>query len=267
VKKASLVAALVLFSASITIAQEPAPRTADGHPDLSGVWWPGSDLRVPPLASAAPSTGRGGPAPAGRPATPPQRRERFENNYTDAAKTKAKTLSDKDDPALRCQHAAFGTLNVSLYNTGFVGQILQTPKFVVMLSETNPSFRLVPTDGRAHREEQPPSSRGDSVGHWEGDTLVVDTTNFSEMNWMHAEGEVSFHSDAMHIVERYHRVDKDTMEVEATIEDPKVLTKAWVVPKQTLKLAPFDQILALDCTGIESAALMDAASKINYGKK
>jgi hypothetical protein len=46
-----------------------------------------------------------------------------------------------------------------------------------------------------------------------------------------------------------------------------VLTKAWVVPKQTLKLAPFDQILALDCTGVESAALMEAASKINYGKK
>jgi hypothetical protein len=136
-----------------------------------------------------------------------------------------------------------------------------------MLSETNPSFRLVPTDGRPHREEQPPSSRGDSVGRWDGDTLVIDTTNFSEINWMHAEGEVSFHSDVMHIVERYHRIDKDTMEVEATIEDPKVLTKTWVVPKQTLKLAPFDQILALDCTGVESAALMDAASKINYGKK
>ena len=78
---------------------------------------------------------------------------------------------------------------------------------------------------------------------------------------------MSFHSDAMHVVERYHRLDKDTMEVEATIDDPKVLTKAWVVPKQTLKLAPFDQILALDCTGVESAALMEAASKINYGKK
>jgi len=158
-------------------------------------------------------------------------------------------------------------LNVSLYNTGFVGQILQTPKFVVMLSETNPSFRLVPLDGRPHRDEQPPSSRGDSVGHWEGDTLVVDTKNYSDANWMHAEGEVSFHSDAMHIVERYRRINKDTMEVEATIEDPKVLTKPWVVPKQTLRLANFDQIMALDCTGVESAALMEAAAKQNYGKK
>jgi hypothetical protein len=257
---------VVLLSASLAIAQEPAPRTADGHPDLTGVWWPGADLRVQPLTPAPPAAGRGGPGAPGRGAPPP-RRERFEDNYTDAAKAKARTLGDKDDPALRCQHTAFGTLNVSLYNTGFVGQIIQTPKFVVMLSETNPSFRIIPTDGRPHREEQPPVSRGDAVGHWDGDTLVVDTTNFSDKNWMHAEGEVSFHSDAMHIVERYHRLNKDTMEVEATIEDPRMLTKSWAVPKQTLRLAPFDQILALDCTGVESAALMEAASKQNYGKK
>ncbi len=261
-----LVAAAVALSASVALAQEPAPRTADGHPDLSGVWWPGSDLRVPPLNPAPPAAGRGGaPAPAGRGA--PQVRQRFEDNYNDAAKAKAKTLSDKDDPALRCQNTAFGTLSVSAYNSGLVAQIVQTPKFVVILSETNPTFRIIPTDGRAHRDEQPPSSRGDSVGRWDGDTFVVDTTNFSDRNWMHAEGEVSFHSDALHIVERYHRINKDTMEVEATIEDPKVLTKTWAVPKQTLRLAPFDQIMALDCTGVESAALMEAASKVNYGKK
>jgi len=260
-KKTLLLATLALLAASIATAQEPTPRTADGHPDLSGVWWPGSDLRVPPLnptPGSGPQRGRG---------APPPRRERFEDNYTDAAKTKAKTLSDKDDPTLRCQSTAFGTLSVSLYNTGFVGQIVQTPKFVVFLSETNPTFRIIPTDGRTHREEQPPSSRGDSIGRWDGDTLVVDTKNYSEANWMHAEGEVSFHSDALHIVERYHRINKDTMEVEATIEDPKVLTKSWAVPKQTLRLANFDQIMALDCTGVESAALMEAASKQNYGKK
>jgi hypothetical protein len=263
-KKSSLIAALVLLAGSIAIAQEPAPRTADGHPDLSGVWWPGRDLQVPPLRTAAQPPRPAAPA---APAQPPVRRERFETFYNDAAKAKAKTLSDKDDPTLRCQSTAFGTLNVSLYNTGFVGQILQTPKFVVFLSETNPTFRVIPIDGRGHRDDQPPSSRGESIGRWDGDTLVVDTSNFSETNWMHAEGEVSFHSDALHIVERYRRISKDTIEVEATIEDPKVLTKPWTVPKQTLKLASFDQILALDCTGVESAALMEAASKINYGKK
>jgi len=263
-KKASIIAALALLAASIATAQEPAPRTADGHPDLSGVWWPGRDLPVPPLRTEGAA-----PRPTAPPAATaaPVRRERFPTNYNDAAKAKAKTFSDKDDPTLRCQNTAFGTLNVSLLNTGFVGQIIQTPKFIVMLSETNPTFRIVPIDGRSRRDDQPPSSRGESIGRWDGDTLVVDTTNYSDINWMHAEGEVSFHSDALHIVERYKRINKDTMEVEATIEDPKVLTKSWVVPKQTLKLAPFDQILALDCTGVESAALMEAASKINYGKK
>jgi hypothetical protein len=256
-----LIAAAAVLSTSLALAQEPAPRMADGHPDLSGVWWPGSDLPVPPL--------KAGPRPALPPGTARifQRRERFDDFYNDAAKQKAKTLSDKDDPTLRCQNTAFGTLNVSAYNSGLVAQIIQSPTFVVILSETNPTFRIIPTDGRGHRDEQPPSSRGDSVGHWEGDTLVVDTTNFSDRNWMHAEGAVSFHSDALHIVERYHRIDKDTMEVEATVSDPKELTHPWVVPKQTLRLAPFDQILALDCTGVESAALMEAASKQNYGKK
>jgi len=264
-----LLAAVVVLTASFATAQDPTPRTADGHPDLSGVWWPGNDLRVQPLNPAPPPAGRAGGPPAGGPGRggPPPRRERFEDNYTDAAKARAKSLSDKDDPTLRCQSTAFGTLSVSLYNTGFVGQIVQTPKFLVFLSETNPTFRIIPTDGRPHRDDQPPSSRGDSVGHWDGDTFVVDTRNYSDKNWMHAEGEVSFHSESMHIVERYRRINKDTMEVEATIEDPKVLTKPWVVPKVTLRLAPFDQVMALDCTGVESAALMEAASKQNYGKK
>jgi hypothetical protein len=263
-KKTLLLAAFAALTASVAFAQEPTPRTADGHPDLSGVWWPGSDLRVPPL-NPTPGAGAGRGA-AGRGGGPP-RRAAFADNYNDAAKARAATLGHKDDPTLRCQSTSFGTLRVSLYNTGFVGQIIQTPKFVIMLSETNPTFKIVPIDGRPHRDDQPPAARGDSIGRWDGDTLVVDTTNFSESSWMHAEGEVSFHSDALHIVERYRRINKDTMEVEATIEDPKVLTAPWVVAKQTLRLAPFDQILALDCSGVESAALMEAASKLNYGKK
>lgn len=237
----------------------PVPRTADGRPDLSGVWWPGSDLTVRPLAPS--------PAPAAAPAAAPRPRPSFASLYQPWALEKAKTLSDKDDPSLHCISVAFGTLNISLYGMGVVGQIVQTPKFVVMLTETYHGFRLVPTDGRKHRDDVPPSLRGDSVGRWDGDTLVVDTTNFTDTNWMAAEGAVSFHSDALHIVERYRRVDANTLEVEATVEDPKVLTGPWVVPKQTLRLAPFDQIMEVACSGTATAALMDAASKTNYGKK
>jgi hypothetical protein len=246
-----------------TSSPGPVPRTADGRPDLSGVWWPGSDLQVRPLAAIpAPA-----PAPGAPPPAPRQPRPSFASLYQPWALEKARTLSDKDDPSLHCITVAFGTLNVSLYAMGVVGQIVQTPKFVVMLSETYHGFRIVPTDGRKHRDDVPPSLRGDSIGRWEGDTLVVDTTNFTDTNWMAAEGLVSFHSDALHIVERYRRVDANTLEVEATVEDPKVLTGPWIVPKQTLRLAPFDQIMEVGCTGTATAALMEAASKVNYGKK
>ena len=145
---------------------------------------------------------------------------------------------------------------------------IQSPKFVVMLTEeTYHGFQIVPTDGSfAHRDTGASLFRRDAVGHWDGDTLVVDKTNFIDSNWISAEGRISFHSDALHIVERYHRVDAKTLEIEATLEDPKVLARPWVVPKQTLVLAPFDQIMELACTGTDTQALMDGAAKLTSGK-
>lgn len=226
----------------------PAPKMADGHPDLSGVWWGGADVG-----------GRGfrvGGGGAGATAPPP-----FSSLYQPWAAAKAKTLTDKDDPTLRCVPTAFGTLNVRLWNVGAVGQIVATPKMVVMLAETFHDYQLVPTDGRAHREDQPPTYRGDAVGHWEGDTFVVDVNNFTDDTWIWAEGRVSFHSDALHVVERYRRVDANTLEIDATVEDPKVLTAAWHVPKQTLKLAPFDTLLSLNCSGQEADAMIESTLK------
>jgi hypothetical protein len=232
-----------------------APRTADDHPDLSGVWWPGADIGA---RNTAPGGGRGGPARGGGRGQPAPT---FAGLYQPSAVAKAKTLGDKDDPSLECAPTAFGTLNVSLYDVGAVGQIVQTPVFVVMLTETYHGFQIIPIDGRPHRDNVPPSNRGDAVGHWDGDTLVVDKTNFTDTNWISAEGRVSFHSDALHIVERYHRVDADTLEVEATLEDPKVLSKPWTVPKQTLRRAPFDQIMELACSVGDTKELIDAAAQ------
>jgi hypothetical protein len=236
-------------------AAEPAPRMADGHPDLSGVWWTGGDVGGRGYGGGRGRGGRGaGPAPP-----------TFTGLYTPAAAEAAKKLGDKDDPTLKCMPTAFGTLNVSLFDVGAVGQIISTPRFVVMLTETYHSYRLVPTDGRPHRPEVPPSYRGDSVGRWEGDVFVVDTRNFTDDTWMSAEGRVSPHSDQLRIVERYRRVDKNTLEIDATVSDPKVLTAPWTVPKQTLVLAPFDQILPLICSGVETGPLMDAAAKQQTG--
>ena len=100
------------------------------------------------------------------------------------------------------------------------------------------------------------------MGKWEGDTFVVDKTNFTDDTWISAEGRVSYHSDTLHIIERYKRIDANTLEIEATLEDPQVLTKPWIVPKQTLVLAPFDQLLDLACTGVETQELMDGAAKL-----
>jgi hypothetical protein len=242
-------------------APAKAPRMADGHPDLSGVWWRGADIGGRPAGAPA---GRGGPpAGGGGPAQPPPS---FSSLYQPWAVAHAKMLADKNDPTVHCLPTAFGTLSVSLFDVGGVGQIIQTPKFVVMLTETFHGFQIIPFDGRPHRDDVPPSYRGDAVGRWEGDTFVVDKTNFTDDTWISAEGRVSFHSDALHIVERYRRVDAKTLDIEATLEDPKVLTKPWVVPKQTLQLAPFDQIIQLACSDDDIESFKEATPKQNLGK-
>lgn len=226
-------------------AAGPVPRMADGHPDLSGVWWGGGDvgssgLRLPPRNPDAPT---------------------YNSLFKPEAAAAAARLSDKDDPTLKCAPTAFGTLSVRLWNVGAVGQIIATPKMMVFLSETFHDYQLVPTDGRPHRDDQPPTQRGDAVGHWEGDTFVVDVANFTDDTWMFAEGRVSPHSDELHIVERYRRVDANTLEIEAVVNDPKVLKSPWTVPKQTLTLAPFDQLLSLGCVSEEADAMIQSASQ------
>src|SRR5262245_37926044 len=204
-------------AASSSASAGAAPRMADGHPELSGVWWGGADIGA---ARGRGGGGRGG-GRGGAQGTPPAT---FMSLYKPEWAAKAKTLGDKDDPTLRCVPTAFGTLNISLYDVGAVGQIISTPKMVVMLTETYHGFRLVPTDGRPHPDNLPPASLGGSIGRWEGDTFVVDTKNFTDNTWISAEGRVSPHSEALHIVERYRRVDASTLEIEATVEDSKALT-------------------------------------------
>jgi len=196
-------------------AAGPAPKAADGHPDLSGVWWPGRDLQIRPLGSEPPAAPvAGGP-----------RRPSFAGLYQPWALEKAKSLGDKDDPSLRCVPTAFGTLNASLLDVGFVGQIVQTPKFVVFLTETYHGFRIIPVDGRPHRDDVAPSYKGDEIGRWEGDTLVIDTVGFNERFWMNRDGLP--HTSQLHLVERLTRVDFENLNYEVTIDDPGAYTAPW----------------------------------------
>ena len=230
----------------------PVPRAADGKPDLSGVWWLG---REPGLIDGRVGSPPNGPAAVAPPGST------FASLYQPWAADKAKTLGDKDDPALRCIPSVGGPPGTNIF------QLVQTPRLVVLLQETYHGFRLIPTEpGRTHSDIQPPAYWGDSVGRWEGDALVVDVTTFNDRNWISPQGVVSFHSDALHVIERYHRVSADTLEVERTYEDPKVLIRPFV-EKKTYRVAPFDQVMEAMCTGTETAALMENAAKENYGKK
>jgi hypothetical protein len=225
------------------------PRMTDGRPDFSGVWWSGGDVGGADYGSTRDRNAPQGPS--------------FTDLYLPDAAAYAATLDDADDPTLGCVPTALGTLSVRFWDVGAVGQIVSTPDFVVMLTETFHSYQVIPTDGRDRREVVPPSRRGDPIGRWEGDTFVVETSNFTDDTWMFAEGRVSPHSDQLRIVERFQMVDASTLRVDTVVEDPGVLREPWTVPPQTLIRAPFDQLLPLDCSGIETMGLMESASEQN----
>ncbi|MBC7983022.1 MAG: hypothetical protein H7Y02_04120 [Candidatus Obscuribacterales bacterium] len=116
------------------------------------------------------------------------------------------------------------------YNNGY--QIVQTPTHIVILAEMIHEARVIPLNGSAHIDSRIKSWAGDARGHWEGDTLVVDTTNFNGKGWLVTHNSVGRlrgvpFSESLHIVERFTRVNFDTLNYEITIDDPKMFTSTW----------------------------------------
>jgi hypothetical protein len=111
--------------------------------------------------------------------------------------------------------------------TPFGFHFLQPPGSVLILFEAFHSYRIIPLDGRPHASEPIRMFEGDSRGHWEGDTLVVDVTNQVEKTWF--DMSANFHSDVLHVVERYSPVDANTIHYEATLDDKKVYTRPWKI--------------------------------------
>jgi hypothetical protein len=223
-------------------AAKPTPRTADGHPDLNGVWGGGGGQGAPNFVQKGDTTivvfqldgadpyedrnlfkaldERGVARKAAAPNKPPYKPEL-------AAKLKeASDLQSKLDPAFYCKPEGVPRM-------GAPNQIVQTPGQVVLLYEGRNTFRVIPTDGRPHRDDLEPTWNGDAVGRWEGDTLVVDVTNIIDESWLGADGW--FHSDALHVVERFRR-EGDTLTYSATVEDPKMFTGPWEITPRTLRL-------------------------------
>jgi len=107
----------------------------------------------------------------------------------------------------------------------FPFEIVQTPKLIAINYEFAHASRSIDMERNSHYEELPDSWMGDSIGRWEGNTLVVDVKGFNDRTWFDQAG--NFHSDALHVVERYTPTSPDHILYEATIEDPKVFTRPW----------------------------------------
>jgi len=118
--------------------------------------------------------------------------------------------------------------------TPYPFQIVQTPKLILMVFEYPNSIRFIPTDGRAHPVDPDPTWMGDSVAHWEGDTLVVDSVGFNDKT------EVSgyMHTEDLHVMERFRKLENGSLQYDVTVEDPNVFAKPWVLPTRTLPFRP-----------------------------
>ena len=222
--------AVVIFLATVFPtagqAQAPyrAPRTADGKPDLNGVWqalntanWDIQDhaARSGPLAVL----GAAFSIPAGQGVV-----EGNDVPYQPwAAKKKQENGENwlKLDPEIKCYMPGVPRATYM----PFPFQIVQTPANILMAYEFASASRIIRMNSKA--ESPTDSWMGWSRGRWEGETLVVDVTSLNEDTWFDRAG--NFHSDALHVVERYTRVSPDAMTYEATIEDPKVFTRSWKI--------------------------------------
>ena len=222
-------------SAQTPAAKSAIPRASDGKPDLTGVWQGGSTQR----GSWEEANGGVGVGGSGRdPAAPvalssndrPAGREGAPYQPWAAQKVmEAYNRRGIDDPTGQCLPAGLPrTVMLGL----FPQQIVQTPTQIIMLYEYMNVFRVIPLNAK-HPEDLIPSYMGNSVGRWDGDSLVVDVTGFNDKTWLAGTG--TFHTDALHITERFTRVDKDQINYEVTMEDPNVLTKPWTL-RSTLML-------------------------------
>jgi hypothetical protein len=218
---------------AVTGASQPA--AAAGAPDWRGVW------------SAYPNVFDGGydpfkpidgPPPPGMvpPYKPPYMTE-FQKNYQAfMARKPIRGLNN----GMFCRPSGLVGYMLGIYPM----QIVIGPDVVVVLSEFDNKYRLIFTDGRPHRADADPSYHGDSIGHWEGDTLVVETTNLRTDTSLDGLGEI--HSDQARITERIRRADARFLEIDTSVEDPVMFTAPWTF-KHTYELKADWYLQDYDC--------------------
>jgi hypothetical protein len=243
-ERATLMIAMTMVAAVVSLAPAPAVSqplptpdtpwnpslTPDGQPDIGGHWsqengittysiQAGDSDRTEHIGITGQEVATGRPIvdpPDGRIPYQPWAAERAQFLYDEHRHPSLETL----DPVSRS--FLDGVPRINYRGTM---RIVQTPGQVVIINEYNHTYRVIPIDGSPHIGAAVKLWMGDSRGHWEGNTLVVDVTNHNEHTWFDIVG--SFHSDALHVVERWTFVSPDRIDYEATMEDSKVFARPW----------------------------------------
>lgn len=203
----------------------PAPRTPDGKPDLSGVWQAeGQEFFFDLAAGLKPG-------------------EVVMQPWASALEKERVAKEHGEDPLARCLPHGVPRINT---NGLFPFKIIQTPGLVVILYEQLNLFRQIFLDGRKLVNNPNPTWLGYSTGHWDGDTLVIETSGFNDKTWLDTmQGHPA--SDALHVIERLRRPNFGTLDVVATIDDPKAYTKPWTTRVQKMDLQLDTDIMEFIC--------------------
>ena len=220
---ALIAVAVATFVATAMTAQGPSarpqtassqvPRMPDGKPDFSGMW---DNPKVPGGRGAATVFDRSKMAPF----KPGGEALFYEPRSGDPR---------KDEPRAFCMPSGFPSAFLGPYPV----QIIQTPQYLVMATEFMNVTRIIPLDGRPHKKDIEPTFYGEPVGHWEGETLVIEARNYKRWSlddWYYQNPkEYRMHSEELHTIERLRRTDANTIAYQFTVDDPKIFTKPWSV--------------------------------------
>ena len=208
---------------TVDLTKQPAPRTADGKPDLSGVYGYG----------AAPG-GRGAAAPAPAPGSLPR------TPTLKPGAEKYRVVRGADDTGLYASCTPPGVPQT--FMVPYYVQFVQSPKYLIILHEYLHLSRTITLDGSPHPPDPDPFWMGHSIGKWEGDTLVVDSVGFKE-------SEINGYktTEDLHVIERFKRPNMGTLEYEATIEDPNVFAGPWLITRNFPLLPEYNRVDEFFC--------------------
>ena len=196
----------------------PAPQTADGKPDLSGIWIAEENRPCPPancddMLTPQEFWDMGWALKGGLPYQP----------WAAVLIKQRAAAFGKDDPTSHCLPGG----PLKMHADPLLRKIVQVPGLVIILNERNASYRQIFTDGRPLPQDPQPSFNGYSTGKWEGDSLVVKTSGFRDGLWLDRKGSPL--TEAATITERFRRVNYGKLEVDVTVDDPKAYTAPWTI--------------------------------------